>query len=71
MQDSGIVQVDRNKYLTLNRCPLGNYEYNMLNWCFALSQSQTGKFVSGWSISELDIIQAHEVLEQHKAEQKL
>jgi len=21
-----IVKIDRNKYLTLNRCPLGNYE---------------------------------------------
>ena len=31
MLDSGIVKVNRNKYLTLNRCPLGNFEYNMLN----------------------------------------
>ena len=23
--------VDRNKYLTLNRCPLGNYEYKNQN----------------------------------------
>jgi len=26
-----IVKVDRNKYLTLNRCPLDNYEYIMLD----------------------------------------
>ena len=31
MQDSEIVKEDRNTYLTLNRCPLGNYEYNILN----------------------------------------
>ena len=32
IQDSGIVKEDmyRNKYFTMNRCPLGNYEY-MLN----------------------------------------
>ena len=31
MLDSGIVKADRNKYLTLHRCHLRNYEYIMLN----------------------------------------
>jgi hypothetical protein len=54
MQFFGIVKEDRNKYLTLNRCPLGNYQYNRLNLCLLIvycqSQMKTGKFVSFWII---------------------
>jgi len=78
MQDSGIVKEDRKKYLALNRCPLGNYEYNILNWCFACSQStvspkwkQENLFLSGLSNFRIDAIQAHEVLEQHKVATKV
>jgi hypothetical protein len=70
MQDSGIVKVDRNKYLTLNRCPLGNYQHDMLNWCFTnslLSIPKENRKICFWIIK----FQAHEILKQHKAATKV